>query len=129
MSRLEHVAIWVKDIETMKSFYVKYFQGKAGEIYHNPTKQYYSYFISFDSGTRIELMQRADISDRLQDSPLFLGITHLAFSVDSKERVDALTEQLRTDGYKIVSGTRTTGDGYYESSVYDPENNLIEITL
>jgi lactoylglutathione lyase len=59
----------------------------------------------------------------------FTGLIHFAISVGSKQTVDELTERLRSDGYSIVGEPRTTGDGYYESVVLDPENNRIEITL
>jgi lactoylglutathione lyase len=55
-------------------------------------------------------------------------LIHLAFSTGSKEKVDALTERLRNDGFEIIGAPRTTGDGYYESVILDPENNIIEIT-
>ena len=57
------------------------------------------------------------------------GYIHIAFSVGSKERVDSLTAQLQTDGYEVVSGPRTTGDGYYESCIVGIEGNQIEITV
>ncbi|HAO26646.1 MAG TPA: glyoxalase, partial [Chryseobacterium indologenes] len=50
-----------------------------------------------------------------------------AFSAGSKEKVDDLTNLLRQDGYTIAGEPRTTGDGYYESVILDPENNIIEI--
>ena len=46
----------------------------------------------------------------------------------SREAVDELTCRLGSDGYEVLSGPRTTGDGYYESCILGPENNLIEIT-
>ena len=54
---------------------------------------------------------------------------HLAFSVGRREKVDQLTERLKSDGYKVLSGPRVTGDGYYESCVAGPEENQIEITV
>jgi lactoylglutathione lyase len=124
---IEHVAFWVKDLEQSKQFYLEYFGGKAGPLYHNPKKQFTSYFISFESGARLELMSGPDkkSSPNRKDQ---LGITHLAFSVGSNEKVNILTERLRNDGYPIVSEPRTTGDGYYESVALDPEGNPIEIT-
>ena len=128
--RIEHVAIWAKDIERLKIFYSKYFNCTSGEKYFNPRKNFESYFLSFENGARLEVMQMPGISERSTDShEQFLGITHLAISVGSKEIVDALTEKLRDDGYEIVGEPRTTGDGYYESVVLDPENNRIEITI
>ncbi len=128
--RIEHLAIWAKDIERLKSFYCKYFNCTAGEKYLNPKKKFESYFLSFDGGSRLEIMQKPDIIDRgtTVNEELY-GLAHFAISVGTKERVDALTETLRADGYSIIGEPRTTGDGYYESVVLDPEQNRIEITV
>lgn len=125
--KIEHIAIWVKDLEKMKAFYLQYFELTSNEKYINPKKQFSSYFLSFESGARIELMHKPDISEFITKQSL--GIAHLAISVGSKEKVNLLTEQLKIDGHKIVGVPRTTGDGYYESVIADPEGNLIEITI
>ena len=126
--KLEHLAIWVEDLEKMRRFYMKYFNLQSNELYFNPVKQFSSYFLSFGQGARIELMHRPDIPPANSDRTAEIGITHLAISVGSREKVDLLTEQLREDGFKIIGEPRTTGDGYYESVVLDPEGNSIEIT-
>lgn len=128
--KIEHIAIWVSDLENMKSFYEKYFNAVPNTKYNNPSKQFQSYFLSFNSGCRIELMHKPDIitTDNNYEKQK-TGIIHLAFSCGSKDNVHELTEKLRNDGYKIASEARTTGDGYYESIVLDPENNIIEITV
>ncbi|MEN0047309.1 MAG: VOC family protein [Bacteroidota bacterium] len=125
---IEHLAIWVKDLETMKAFYEKYFQAKAGEQYHNSKRNFTSYFLSFEQGCRLELMKKPEIADKLNEDQ-HLGIIHFAISVGSKEKVDNLTEELRNAAYSVVGEARTTGDGYYESVVLDPEGNRIEITV
>ena len=56
-----------------------------------------------------------------------VGYIHIAFSVGNKNKVDELTELLQNDEYKIISKPRTTGDGYYESCIIDPEGNQVEI--
>ena len=127
--KINHLAIWVKNLEQLKDFYIKYFDMTCGERYHNPTKKFTSYFLSFrESDVRIELMHREDISDHPGDKGATNGFTHFAISVGSKDSVDALTERLRADNYMIASEPRTTGDGYYESVILDPEDNRIEIT-
>lgn len=125
--KIEHIAIWASNLELMKDFYVTYFDGVPNERYENPLKKFSSYFIAFADGCRLELMQRDDVKNSSERGD-YLGITHLAFSTGNKENVTALTERLRADGYTIASETRTTGDGYFESVVLDPENNRIEIT-
>lgn len=128
--RIEHLALWCSDIEGLRTFYEKYFSAKAGEKYTNPTKGFQSYFLSFDSGARLELMQMPGIPDNRNDSrKQYKGIIHFAVAVGSAQQVDALTTQLRADGYEVLGEPRTTGDGYYESVVLDPEGNRIEITI
>ena len=126
---IEHVAIWTQDLERLKEFYRTYFQARASARYVNPAKQFESYFLTFSSGARLELMRRADgheFSVPLGES--VAGYAHVAISVGSAESVDALTARLEADGYRVVDGPRRTGDGYYESSVLDPDGNRIEIT-
>ncbi|PFO77851.1 MULTISPECIES: VOC family protein [Bacillus cereus group] len=125
--KIEHVAVWVKDLETMCAFYKQYFHGEANTLYHNPEKQFESYFITFESGARLEIMRQVGIDDKVDTKAI--GYAHIAFSVGSKEKVDQLTERLRGAGYPVLNGPRTTGDGYYESVVGDPEGNQIEITI
>lgn len=128
--KIEHLAIWVSDLEKMKDFYIKYFQAQPNDLYHNQKKGFRSYFLSFDEGCRLELMNRADIPANINDTlKEYLGIIHFAVSVGTKEKVDMLTDVLRQDGYPIVGEPRTTGDGYYESVILDPEGNRIEITM
>lgn len=130
---IDHVAIWTKDLEGMRTFYETFFHARAGNMYINPKTQFRSYFLHFESGARIELMQtpavRAESASSGEDSARQAGYAHIAISVGSKEKVDALTARLEQAGYRILSGPRTTGDGYYESVVSDPENNLVEITI
>ncbi|AIU75108.1 MULTISPECIES: VOC family protein [Bacillus] len=125
--RIEHAAIWVKDLERMKEFYEKYFGAKANDLYYNEKKDFKSYFLSFDSGCRLELMKKGGIDEA--PSQNMTGWAHLAFSTGSKERVNELTETFKNDGFQVVSGPRVTGDGYYESVIEDGEGNLIEITV
>ena len=127
--KIEHVAIWAQDIERLKAFYKKYFSAQANKKYINPKKGFSSYFLKFDSGARLEIMQMSSIPKTTNDpSSQFTGIIHIAISVGSIEKVDSLTVQLMTDGYQVLDGPRRTGDNYYESTVLDPENNRIEIT-
>ena len=152
--KIEHVAIWVKDIDNVCEFYRKYFGGVVQPLYHNPAKQFTSRFITFEDGARLEVMScvsretqpRLASENTLANFHLLadgcrpmakpeaqhaehLGFTHVSFSVGSKEKVDQLTQQMSEDGITIVGEPRTTGDGYYESVVLDPEGNRIEITV
>lgn len=125
--KIEHIAMYVKDIEAAKEFFVKYLGGTSNDGYHNNTTDFQSYFISFDDGARLELMTRPELADL--EKPLNrTGYIHIAFSVGSKEAVDTLTDRLKEDGFAVVSGPRTTGDGYYESCIAIIEGNQIEIT-
>lgn len=126
--KIEHIAIWTNDLEGIRHFYEKYFQVTAGEKYFNPKKNFESYFLRFEDGARIEIMRKPEIiSAEKNITDEFIGLAHFAISVGSKEKVNALTEQLRQDGIQIIGEPRTTGDGYYESVVLDPEGNRIEI--
>lgn len=128
--RIEHLAIWVKDIEAMKTFYCKYFRATPNDQYINSKKQFRSYFLSFDGGPRLELMQMPSVPDSKDDVyDQFTGLIHFAVSLGSKENVDAMTEQFQNDGFEVLDGPRTTGDGCYESVILDPEKNRIELTV
>ena len=128
--KIEHVAIWTTDIERLRTFYEKHFQAVAGDKYFNPAKRFESYFLTLDSGVRLEVMQMPSIPESLDSRETqFTGYIHIAFSTGSKEQVDGLTAQLGTDGYAVIDGPRWTGDGYYESVVLDPDGNRIEITV
>ena len=126
--RIEHVALYVEDLITARDFFAAYFGGIPNELYHNPITNFRSFFLRFADGSRLEIMTRPEL-EAGQEHPLRCGYAHLAFSVGSKEAVDRLTERLRRDGYAVLSGPRTTGDGYYESCVAGIEGNLIEITI
>jgi Lactoylglutathione lyase and related lyases len=127
--RIEHVALWTKDIERLKEFYIQFFNGTAGEKYINPKKGFESYFVSFESGAKLEIMRMSSIPDNLNDSEnQYIGLIHIAFSVGAREKVDELTERLRSAGYRVVSEPRCTGDGFYESCISDPDGNRVEIT-
>ena len=165
--KIEHVAIWAKDIDKVCDFYHKYFDGEVQPLYHNPAKQFTSRFVTFESGARLEVMHRPDIDANVGTEAMFhvkpyepsvaehtcmfydrgdygrpmakpeaqheqgqhLGYAHLSFSVGSKEEVDRLTQKMSDDGIQVVGQPRTTGDGYYESVVLDPEGNRVEVTV
>jgi len=128
--RIEHIAIWTHDLERLRNFYETYFVGRANPKYVNPRKQFESYFLTFADGARLELMQLPTVPPSANDvEQQFTGYIHVAFSVGSCEAVDALTDRLRADGYRILDSPRTTGDGYYESTTLDPDGNRLEITV
>jgi lactoylglutathione lyase len=127
--KIEHLAIWVDDLELMKSFYLKYFDTTSGDKYTNEKNQYTSYFIYFGEGkTRLELMHKPGITPVIGQRGFAKGVAHFAISVGGREKVHTLTERLRKDGYAIYCEPRTTGDGYYESVVLGPEGNYLEIS-
>lgn len=126
--KIEHLALYVYDLEKAKYFFTRYFGGVSNDLYHNTRTGFRSYFLTFEGGARLEIMNKPEMEDH--PKPLArTGFAHVAFSVGSKDRVDDLTAQLREDGYEVISGPRTTGDGYYESCVLDGEGNQIEITV
>lgn len=124
---VHHIAIWTSDLERLRAFYQTYFGAQSGALYSNPAKQYTSYFLSFADGARLELMS-VPVIQPAPSTPA-AGLAHLAFSTGSAEGVDRLTRRLQQDGYTLASAPRTTGDGYYESVVLDPDGNRVEITI
>lgn len=125
--KIEHIAIWTKDLERLRSFYCTYFDGVSNKKYVNAKKGFQSYFISFSNGARLEIMQKDKLEGHYEQH--MTGLAHLAISVGSKENVDTLTESLKKEGVPIISNPRTTGDGYYEAVISDPDGNWIEITI
>ena len=126
--KIEHIAMYVNDLEGVKDFFVKYLGGSSNNGYHNKTTDFKSYFISFDDGARLEIMNKPQMDDP-EKILNRTGYAHLAFSVGSREKVDELTVKLKQDGYEVVSNPRTTGDGYYESCIIGIEGNQIELTI
>ena len=126
--KIEHIALYANDLEGARKFFMKYLGAQSNDWYHNPRTNFRSYFLSFDDGARLEIMNKPEMTDLPKDL-VRTGYAHIAFSVGSKEKVDALTAQLKADGYEVVSGPRTTGDGYYESCIVAIEGNQIEITV
>lgn len=126
--KIEHIAMYVNDLEQARNFFIKYFGAHSNSGYTNNVSGFKSYFLSFDEGSRLEIM---NISNVIYSEKFIkrTGFIHIAFSLGSKEKVDELTEQLRNDGYEVHSGPRTTGDGYYESCIIDFEGNQIELTV
>lgn len=123
--KIEHVAIWVNDLEKVKEFYENYFNCKSTKKYYNPVREFESYFLTFESGTRLEIMRQKEIDKQPERNQT--GWAHMAISLGSKEAVDKLTDKFKEDGYPVLNGPRTTGDGYYESVIEDPEGNLLEL--
>lgn len=128
--KIEHIAIWVKELENMRAFYEKYFNAKSSKKYHNKTTDFQSYFLEFENGCRLELMNKPEINEEnTSHENQRLGIIHCAFSVGNEDRVNGLTLRLENDGIRVVGKPRMTGDGCYESVILDPENNIVEITV
>lgn len=126
--RIEHLAIWANDLESLKDFYTKYFNLTSSDKYINPKTKFNSYFLSFgNEKTRIELMYIPDLENS-ESRGYLQGLAHFAISVGSKENVDIFSERIKKDGFFMVSKPRVTGDGYYESVILDPEGNYVEIT-
>jgi len=124
--KIGHIAIWTKDLEALKEFYTHYFGGVSNEKYINPVTKFESFFISFETGAKLELMRKPSI-DKQRAHEESIGLTHIAFTLGSKEAVLSLTETLRSEGFRIVGEPRTSGDGYFESVVLDTEGNRIEL--
>jgi lactoylglutathione lyase len=125
--KIHHIALWVNDLEIMKNFYASWFDGQASEKYVNQVTQFSSYFITFVTGTAIELMHKNGTLLPAQENSF--GYAHLAFEVDSRKQVDLFAEKFASNGNVLLSAPRLTGDGYYECVIRDPENNKIEVVF
>ena len=123
---INHIALYVNNLEIMRSFYEKYFNAKSNKLYHNQKTGLKTHFLDFSNGCRIEIMTKENLN-KIEKELNNIGYIHIAISVGSRSKVNELTKQLENDGYKIISQPRITGDGYYESCIFDPENNQIEI--
>ena len=126
--KIEHIAMYANDLEKARDFFIKYFNAVSNNGYHNKTTDFRSFFLTFEDGARLEIMTRPGMEDG-EKTEKRTGYIHIAFSVGSKEAVDELMAKLKEDGYPVISGPRTTGDGYYESCILGPEGNQIEITV
>lgn len=126
--KIEHIAMYVRDLEAARDFFVKYLGAASNSGYHNKTTDFRSYFLTFDDGARLEVMTRPQLESSANDIAR-TGFIHVAFSLGSKEKVDELTALLKADGYEVLSCPRTTGDGYYESCIVGIEGNQIELTV
>ncbi|RIH73902.1 glyoxalase [Vibrio splendidus] len=128
--KIEHIAIWTKQLDVLKQFYENYFGATPNVKYHNPTKGFSSYFLSFETGSRLEIMEMDSVPESKDDIyDQFTGFIHMAISLGSEQAVDELTSRLVEDGYERLDGPRRTGDGYYESCVLDPDGNRLELTV
>jgi lactoylglutathione lyase len=127
--RIEHLAVWTGDLERLRAFHERWFGARAGARYESATRRgFVSYFLTFpDGGARLEIMSLRTLEEAAR--PPARGYAHVAISVGSRERVDALVREMTADGVALVSAPRTTGDGYYEAVVEDPDGNLVEITV
>lgn len=126
--KIEHIAMYVNDLDAARDFFIKYFGAVSDNGYHNIKTGFRSYFLSFEDGARLEIMNRPQMTDSVKEVDR-TGFIHIAFSMGSSAEVDRMTEKLGKDGYKVLSGPRTTGDGYYESCIVDLEGNQIELTI
>ena len=130
MINIEHIALWVRDLDEFCAFYERNFGASVGPLYENRTKGFRSRFLSFSSGARIEAMSTTTLSPvQLPDGAQRMGLTHLAISLGTEAAVDKLTAELKARGVTVLDGPRRTGDGYYESVILDPEGNRIELTV
>lgn len=123
---IEHIAMYVNELEATRDFFIKYFNANSNSGYHNKTTNFRSYFLSFDDGARLEIMNKPEMEDS-EKILTHTGYIHIAFRLGNKKAVDELTKRLKNDGYKVISGPRITGDGYYESCIIGIEGNQIEI--
>ena len=125
--KIDHIAMYVNELEKTRDFFIKYFDASSNDGYHNKTTNFKSYFLTFEDGARLEIMQKPAVAPKANTSTETFGYNHIAFSLGSKAAVDSLTCRLKKDGFCVFSAPRTTGDGYYESCIIDFDGNKIEL--
>ena len=124
---IAHVAIWTGDLERLSAFYSRFFGAQAGAPYRSRSRPFESVLLSFVSGARLELMRVPALLPHAGPDAR-IGLAHVAIAAGSREEVERLTAELEAAGHRVVGRPRTTGDGYYESVVLDPDGNTVEIT-
>ena len=45
--RINHIALYCMDLEGMKEFFIRYFNGAPNQLYHNPKTGLKTYILSF----------------------------------------------------------------------------------
>lgn len=126
--KIEHVAMYVNDLLSEREFFITFFNARSNSGYQNEKTGFQSFFLTFEDGARLEIMKKPEM-ENVEKFFSRTGYAHLAFSLGDKEKVDALTVRMLSAGYEVISGPRTTGDGYYESCILDGEGNQIELTI
>ena len=125
--RIDHVALWTRDLEGLRDFYMRHFGAESGPRYASRRQAgFTSYFLTLPGGgARLELMALPALGEAVLGRAV--GWAHLALAVGDSDAVDTLVARLVAAGVRLVSAARTTGDGYYEAVIADPDGNLVEI--
>ncbi|SWT26579.1 Lactoylglutathione lyase [Klebsiella pneumoniae] len=124
--KIAHFALWTQQLDVQARFWVDFFAASINEKYLSQTNPgFASYFVTIDDEVVIELMTKPGLQQASADNN-HIGWAHLALSVGGAEQVDAIAQRAGAAGI-LISPPRTTGDGYYEAVIADPDGNLIEI--
>ncbi len=125
--KMDHVAIVTGNAETMKEFYEMNFKTERTIRWTDGTVLLY--FIEFSNGVKLELEQRDNPVHVERDVENTYGLAHLAIQVDTKEELEEITERMKKNGVPMRSGPTAYGEDFYESSFWDPDGNIVEITV
>jgi lactoylglutathione lyase len=125
--KLAHVALWTRDLDAAAAFWQNYFDAEVGEEYHSKRRVgFVSRFVRLPgSDGEIEIMSGPWIEESQYSE--MVGWDHIAVSLGDAAAVDALASRCKDDGI-LISGPRTTGDGYYEAVIAMPDGTRVEIT-
>lgn len=121
--KLHHVAFWTRQIETLEAFYATQFGARV--LFRHAIGDFRCTFMSLDDSVKIELMSRTVIGD--PDLTERVGYSHLSLEVESKAKVNEITDRFLAAGIRIEKNKEQYDDGFYESSFRDPDGNIIEI--
>lgn len=123
--KLQHIAFWTNDIGRAIRFYQQHFQGKV--LFSHTDGDFSCTFISICNSVRLELMHKPGLpEEQLGDR---VGYSHLSLDVGSRTEVNRLTDYFLTQGVPLEKCKVQYDDGYYESSVFDPDGNIIELAF
>ncbi len=123
--RISIVGMFVKDLEKAKDFFVSYFGAQVHAVYNEEENGFYSYILKFDEGPKLELMTKPEIVDEKKD-PNRTGFVHICLKVDSREKLDEITERFKADGYQILYEPATVGGK--ETRAITFEDNILEVS-
>ena len=89
--KIEHIALYVNDLEGARKFFLKYLVAQSNYGYHNPRTNFRSYFLSFDDGARLVQIKTGNEVAKIWYAPdmrILLSVWEVPNSADCSELTD-----------------------------------------